>query len=77
MSRNLTRITLCGAVLLASTACQDTTSTSGSALTRAALSAALSLSLMGTNLLNHQVGEPDNITVVPGRAILLGLHTTF
>ena len=36
-----------------------------------------SLSLTGSNLLNHQLGEPDNITVVPGRAILLGMQTTF
>jgi hypothetical protein len=42
MTRNLTRITLCGAALLASAACQDTTGTSGSALSQAALTAALS-----------------------------------
>jgi outer membrane receptor protein involved in Fe transport len=36
-----------------------------------------SLSLTGSNLLNHQLGEPDNITVVPGRSILFGLQTTF
>ena len=36
-----------------------------------------SISLTGANLLNRQVGEPDNITVVPGRSILLGLQTTF
>ena len=36
-----------------------------------------SLSLTGSNLLNHQLGEPDNITVVPGRSVLFGLQTTF
>ena len=36
-----------------------------------------SVSLTGSNLLNHQLGEPDNITVVPGRSILIGLQTTF
>jgi outer membrane cobalamin receptor len=36
-----------------------------------------SLSLTGSNLLNHQLGEPDNITVVPGRSILFGMQTTF
>ena len=36
-----------------------------------------SLSLTGTNLLNHQLGEPDNITVVPGRSVLFGMQTTF
>ena len=29
------------------------------------------------NLLNHQVGEPDNVTVVPGRTLTLGLRTGF
>ena len=42
MSRNLTRITLCGATLLASVACQDSTSTTASQLSQAALTAALS-----------------------------------
>ena len=36
-----------------------------------------SVSVTGVNLLNRQLGEPDNITVVPGRSILLGLQTTF
>ena len=36
-----------------------------------------SLSLTGSNLLNHQLGEPDNVTVVPGRSILFGLQTSF
>jgi hypothetical protein len=42
MTRTFTRFTLCGAALLAATACQESTGTSGSALTRAALTAALS-----------------------------------
>jgi outer membrane receptor protein involved in Fe transport len=29
------------------------------------------------NLLNYQVNEPDNITVVPGRTIMTGLRVTF
>ncbi|MDQ2666557.1 MAG: TonB-dependent receptor [Gemmatimonadota bacterium] len=36
-----------------------------------------SISLTGANLLNRQVGEPDNITVVPGRSLLLGLQASF
>jgi len=34
----------------------------------------LSFTLNGENLLNRQNGEPDNITVVPGRTISLGLR---
>jgi iron complex outermembrane receptor protein len=37
----------------------------------------LVLSLSADNLLNHQVGEPDNITVLPGRTISLGLRASF
>ena len=33
-----------------------------------------SLTVSGENLLNRQHGEPDNITVVPGRTITLGLR---
>jgi outer membrane receptor protein involved in Fe transport len=33
----------------------------------------LSLTLSGENLLNRQHGEPDNITVVPGRTLTFGL----
>jgi iron complex outermembrane receptor protein len=40
------------------------------------LSRALSLSVSGDNLLNYQYGEPDNVTVVPGRTISFGLRTT-
>ncbi len=35
------------------------------------------LSLTGENLLNYQRGEPDDITVLPGRTITLGLHAKF
>jgi iron complex outermembrane receptor protein len=35
------------------------------------------LTLTGDNLLDIQTGEPDNITVLPGRTISLGLHTVF
>jgi iron complex outermembrane receptor protein len=35
------------------------------------------VSLSGDNLLNRQLGEPDNVTVVPGRTINLGLRTAF
>jgi iron complex outermembrane receptor protein len=31
----------------------------------------------GDNLLNRQLGEPDNVTVVPGRTINVGLRTAF
>jgi iron complex outermembrane receptor protein len=34
----------------------------------------LSLTLSGENLLNRQHGEPDNITVVPGRTLSFGLR---
>lgn len=36
-----------------------------------------SLLLSGANLLDRQTGEPDNITVVPGRTITLGLRNEF
>jgi hypothetical protein len=42
MTRTFTRIALCGAATLSAAACQDSTGTSASALTRAALAAALS-----------------------------------
>jgi iron complex outermembrane receptor protein len=34
----------------------------------------LSFTLSGENLLNRQHGEPDNITVVPGRTLSFGLR---
>jgi iron complex outermembrane receptor protein len=37
----------------------------------------LSLNLHGENLLDNQMGEPDNITVVPGRTITGGLKINF
>jgi iron complex outermembrane receptor protein len=37
----------------------------------------LSLELSADNLLNYQRGEPDNITVVPGRTIMSGVRLKF
>ncbi|MFN8571290.1 MAG: TonB-dependent receptor [Gemmatimonadaceae bacterium] len=37
----------------------------------------LSLLATGDNLLNYQRGEPDNITIVPGRTISAGLRVRF
>jgi iron complex outermembrane receptor protein len=37
----------------------------------------LSFELSGDNLLNYQRGEPDDITIVPGRTILTGLRLKF
>jgi iron complex outermembrane receptor protein len=34
----------------------------------------LSMTLGGENLLNRQHGEPDNVTVVPGRTLSFGLR---
>jgi iron complex outermembrane receptor protein len=34
----------------------------------------LSLTFSGENLLNRQHGEPDNVTVVPGRTLIFGLR---
>jgi iron complex outermembrane receptor protein len=34
----------------------------------------LALTLTGDNLLNRQTGEPDNVTVLPGRTVSLGLR---
>ena len=36
-----------------------------------------SLELSGDNLLNYQRGEPDNITIVPGRTIMTGVRIKF
>lgn len=49
------------------------------------LSARLSLAVLrhswvhlsGDNLLDRQIGEPDNVTVVPGRTVRLGIATGF
>jgi iron complex outermembrane receptor protein len=38
---------------------------------------ALSLVIAGDNLLDHQLGEPDNVTVLPGRTITGGLRPKF
>jgi len=37
----------------------------------------LSLTLTGSNLLNRQTGEPDNVTVLPGRTLSFGVKTQF
>jgi iron complex outermembrane receptor protein len=37
----------------------------------------ISLNLRGENLLDKQMGEPDNITVVPGRTVSGGLRISF
>jgi iron complex outermembrane receptor protein len=41
------------------------------------LSPSLTAIVTGQNLLNQQRGEPDNITVVPGRTLTLGIRTSF
>jgi hypothetical protein len=33
--------------------------------------------ISGENLLNHQTGEPDNVTVIPGRTIMTGVRVKF
>jgi hypothetical protein len=38
---------------------------------------ALSIVVSADNLLDHQVGEPDNVTVLPGRTITGGLRAKF
>ncbi|HEX2187925.1 MAG TPA: TonB-dependent receptor, partial [Longimicrobiaceae bacterium] len=37
----------------------------------------VSVVLTGDNLLNRQLGEPDNVTVLPGRTVMLGLRAEF
>jgi iron complex outermembrane recepter protein len=41
------------------------------------LRSGMTLLFSGDNLLNLQVGEPDNITIVPGRTFSLGLRASF
>ena len=41
------------------------------------LTRALTLRLIGDNLLDRQRGEPDNVTILPGRAISFGLAARF
>ena len=38
---------------------------------------ALSLVISADNLLDHQTGEPDNVTVLPGRTVTGGLRARF
>jgi iron complex outermembrane receptor protein len=42
-----------------------------------ALFANSALTLVGENLLDRQTGEPDNVTVLPGRTVRVGLRTGF
>lgn len=42
-----------------------------------ALTRMFSLTMSGENLLNLQRGEPDNVTVIPGRTLTAGLRTRF
>lgn len=37
----------------------------------------LTLTVTGENLLNHQTGEPDSITIVPGRTLTAGIRARF
>jgi outer membrane cobalamin receptor len=37
----------------------------------------LAIELSVDNLLNHQTGEPDNITIIPGRTIMTGVRLKF
>jgi iron complex outermembrane receptor protein len=37
----------------------------------------LALVLTGDNLLGHQLGEPDNVTILPGRTLTAGLRARF
>jgi iron complex outermembrane receptor protein len=41
------------------------------------LRSGLALSFGASNLLNNQIGEPDNITIVPGRTYSLGVRAIF
>jgi iron complex outermembrane receptor protein len=42
-----------------------------------ALSRGFTLQLIGDNLLDKQIGEPDNLTVVPGRTFSVGIKAAF
>jgi iron complex outermembrane recepter protein len=35
------------------------------------------LEFSADNLLNHQTGEPDNVTIIPGRTLMTGLRVKF
>jgi iron complex outermembrane receptor protein len=37
----------------------------------------VALVLTGENLLDRQLGEPDNVTILPGRTITLGIKAAF
>ena len=38
---------------------------------------ATTFQLRAENLLDRQTGEPDNVTVLPGRSLLFGIRTRF
>jgi hypothetical protein len=33
--------------------------------------------ISGENLLNHQTGEPDDFTIIPGRTVMTGVAVRF
>jgi outer membrane receptor protein involved in Fe transport len=37
----------------------------------------IAFQVSGENLLSHQLNEPDNMTVLPGRTVMTGLHVKF
>ncbi|HEX4684702.1 MAG TPA: hypothetical protein VH277_18435, partial [Gemmatimonadaceae bacterium] len=37
----------------------------------------IALEMTGDNLLNYQIGEPDNATVIPGRTLMSGVRVRF
>jgi hypothetical protein len=37
----------------------------------------LALEISGENLLGHQTGAPDNVTVIPGRTFMTALRAHF
>ena len=41
------------------------------------LTRSLTLRLIGDNLLDRQRGEPDNVTIVPGRTLSFGIAARF
>ena len=41
------------------------------------LTRALTLRFIGDNLLDRQRGEPDNVTIVPGRTLSFGVAARF
>jgi hypothetical protein len=48
-----------------------------SAAATRSISPRLALTANASNLFNVQVGDPDNVTVLPGRSVLLGVKARF